>query len=142
MIKLILASIAITASAGQIDQSFIKTVGKIESNNNTGAIGDSGRARGEFQFWKPAWDQINASHKARGEPQYDWKTYAHDKRIASQYAYEYLSWIEVSLRRRLNRQPSKAEIYAGYNLGLGSFAKRGYDLTKVPESTKRAISKL
>lgn len=144
MINKIVAILALcaVAKAGQVDSNFVSAVGKIESSNNPNAVGDSGRARGEFQFWKPAWDQINAARKARGQPQYDWAVYAHDKAIAGQYAYEYLSWIESSLCRRLKRQPSKAEIYAGFNLGLGSFAKRGYDLSKVPASTKNAISKL
>lgn len=144
MISRIIAGLLLAASAqaGQIDFEFLSTVGKIESSNNPKAVGDSGRARGEFQFWKPAWDQISAARKARGQTQYDWAVYAHDKAVARQYAYEYLSWIEASLTRRLKRKPSRAEIYAGYNLGLGSFAKRGYDLSKVPSTTKNAISKL
>ncbi len=130
------------ACASVVDTAFVKAVGKVESNNNPAAIGDSGAARGEFQIHQAAWEQISAARKVRGLPTYNWRSGAHDKNVAFAYATEYLKWVESNLSRKLKRQPTKAEIYAGWNLGLGSFAKRGYDLSKVPSITKKAISKL
>lgn len=132
----------VLASASIVDAAFVKAVGKIESNNNPDAVGDSGAARGEFQIHKEAWDQVNAARKSRGEETFIWRFNAHDSKVAVLYATEYLKWIESSLTKKLKRQPTKAEIYAGWNLGLGSFAKRGYDISKVPTITKNAISKL
>ncbi len=139
---LALLLLPVIAGATVVDQNFVKAVGRVESGNRSSAIGDAGKARGEFQIHKPSWDQISAARKSRGEVAYQWEIYAHDSKVASQYATEYLRWVESSLSRKLKRQPSRAEIYAGWNLGLGSFAKRGYDLRKVPAITQRAISRL
>lgn len=138
----LLLLLPVIAGASVVDQNFVKAVGRIESGNRSSAIGDAGKARGEFQIHKPSWDQISAARKARGEKVYQWEIYAHDSAIASQYAAEYLRWVESCLTKRLKRQPTRAEIYAGWNLGLGSFGKRGYDISKVPSITKNAISKL
>lgn len=124
-----------------VDDAFLDKVAMIESSRNPAAVGDGGKALGEFQFHKAAWEQVSASRKAKGKTAHDY-SYAHDRAIAREYAREYLGWLERSLEKRLGRKPQEWEIYAAYNRGLGGFAKLGYKFENLPPHTQRACSRL
>lgn len=124
-----------------ISDAFLDKVAMIESTQNPAAVGDGGKALGEFQFHRAAWEQVSASRKAKGKPSYDY-SYAHDRAVAREYAREYLGWLAGSLKKRLGREPQEWEIYAAYNRGLGGFAKLGYKFDNLPPHTQRACSRL
>lgn len=137
---LIFAASQVTAEV--VDRKFVDRVAVVESRFDHAAVGDGSRARGAWQMWASAWDQINSDRRKLGKFQYDWATYAHDPAVAREYATAYLIWTERSLARRLGRQPTASEIYAAWNLGIGGFAKRGFSLARVPSATRNAIARL
>lgn len=132
---IVLLSISVTASGAS--QEMLNVVAKIESSNNPKAIGDSGLARGLYQMHKPAWEQVSEARKGRGEPTWGW-SYAHDPKISSMYASEYLDWLAKGLQKRLGRIPKQWEVYAAYNRGLTGFAKLNYNFDNLPSHTKRS----
>lgn len=140
-----LLALLISASsllATQVTDTFIDRVAFIESRNGLVATdGDSGRAIGVFQFWSIAWEQTSIVRAKAGEKTYPY-FYARDPEVSRTYARSYLLYLERTLERTLHRQPSQAEIYAAWNMGVGRFKQVGYDLSKVPATTKRAIAKL
>lgn len=123
--------------ASAASEQMLKAVAQIESSNDPRAVGDSGLARGLYQMHKPAWEQISASRKARGEPTWGW-SYAHDREISSIYASEYLDWLAKGLQKRICRIPEPWEVYACYNRGLTGFAKLDYKFENLPSHTKRS----
>ena len=138
----LLILLASQVSAEVVNGKFVDRVAVVESRTDHAAIGDGTRARGAWQMWADAWNQINSDRRKVGLFQYDWATYAHDPVVARQYATAYLIWTERSLARRLGRQPTAAEVYAAWNLGVGGFAKRGFSLARVPSATRNAIARL
>jgi hypothetical protein len=137
-------SLLITAAAVQatvITDQFLERVAHVESGHRADAVGDSGKAVGAFQFWAIGWEHASQLRKASGQPV--WPYYAaRDYAKSKEYARTYLTYIERSLAKALGRQPTVGEIYAAWNCGLGRFRQLGYDLNRVPATTKRAIAKL
>lgn len=133
----ILVYLTLSVSLNAASQEMLKVVAQIESSNDRRAVGDSGLARGLYQMHKPAWDQISASRKARGEPTWGW-SYAHDTYISGIYASEYLDWLGNNLKKRIGRNPKDWEIYAAYNRGLHGFEKLGYKFENLPTHTQRS----
>lgn len=133
--------VLISATASGASQEMLREVAKIESSDNPKALGDNGLARGLYQMHKPAWDQISAARKARGEETWSW-SYAHDRHISGLYASEYLDWLAKGLQKRLCRIPEPWEIYAAYNRGLTGFAKLDYKFENLPNHTKRSCQTL
>lgn len=124
-----------------VDDRFLDAVAMIESSRNPDAIGDGGKARGEFQLHKPAWEQVSAARKAAGKPVYSWDN-AHNRSIAREYARDYLSWIEKSLTKHLGRAPKPWEMYASYNRGVNGFLETKGIFNNLPPHTRRACSRL
>jgi membrane-bound lytic murein transglycosylase MltF len=133
--------IAVSVNVKAASPEMLKAVAKIESSDNPKAIGDNGLARGLYQMHKPAWEQISAARKARGEPTWGW-SYAHDRYISGLYASEYLDWLAKGLQKRLSRTPENWEVYAAYNRGLTGFAKLGYKFENLPRHTQRSCQTL
>lgn len=140
-IRNLLVLISTFTIANAASPEMLKAVAKIESSDNPKAIGDNGLARGLYQMHKPAWEQISASRKARGEPTWGWG-YAHDRYVSGLYASEYLDWLAKGLQKRLCRIPEPWEIYAAYNRGLTGFAKLDYKFDNLPSHTKRSCQTL
>lgn len=132
---IVFLSISVTASGAS--REMLDVVAKIESSGNPKAVGDSGLARGLYQMHKPAWEQVSEARKARGEATWGW-SYAHDVKISSMYASEYLDWLARGLQKRLGRIPEPWEVYAAYNRGLTGFAKLNYNFNNLPPHTKRS----
>jgi membrane-bound lytic murein transglycosylase MltF len=133
--------ISICSQALAIDSNMLDAVAMIESSRNPKAVGDSGKARGEFQMHKAAWDQISADRKRNGLPVYDW-SYAHSESIAREYAQAYLTWVETRLEKNLSRKPAPWEIYAAYNRGVKGFLDTKGNFSMLPKHTQRACSRL
>lgn len=66
-----LCLLAVTTNAAELiklDKKFVHALGWVESRNNPSAVGDSGRAVGEFQIWKSYWsDAIEYAPEIGGE---------------------------------------------------------------------------
>lgn len=119
----------------------LATVARIESNGNTNAVGDGGKAHGAFQMHRPAWDDVSAARAKRGDKVYAFR-FAHDSKVAPIYASEYLAMLSKTLTRKLGRAATDKEVYAAYNLGLQGFAKRGYRLENCPTITQNAVKRI
>jgi hypothetical protein len=123
-----------------VDYSSLATaVGVAESNSNTQAVGDSGKARGAYQMWRVAWEQASLVLRKDGSKTYPW-AYAHDAYVSRQYAITYLRWCGSVLEARMGRKPVYWEVYAAYARGPQAFAEEGYSYDNLPVRTKRAIN--
>lgn len=134
--------ILLAAQSLAVCEKFLDSVAMIESSRNHLAVGDGGRARGEFQFHKAAWEQVSSARKLVSKPTYPYHTHAHDKVVAREYAREYLTWISSSLERRLGRKAEGWEVYAAYNRGVAGFARLGYKFENLPPHTQKACFRL
>ncbi len=132
--------LALLISAGTaiaaVPERWVDLVGWVESNNDPDAVGDGSRARGEFQFWRATWDDCSRVRKAKGLPVWSY-AHAHDRAVARLYARSWLDYIEERLAKATGRQPTFGDIYAGYNLGLSGYGRRGYRLTSCPALTQK-----
>lgn len=69
MIKQILfLSLALSCGAGEINEKFLNTLGKIESNNNDKAVGDNGKAIGRYQIWRVCYQDARDFDKSINFP--------------------------------------------------------------------------
>jgi len=141
-IAIIAALLPFTASAVEINGQLIHAVAMVESNNNHRAVGDQGKANGAFQMWKPAWADCSAWLKRNGFKTTSYKEGVNDPNISHQYCKVYLSLLHSQLRRKLDRDPTAADLYCAYNLGLRGFERRGFKLGNTPETTQAAVNKL
>jgi len=141
-IAILTALLPFTASAVEINGKLIHAVAMVESNNNHRAVGDQGKANGAFQLWKPAWSDCSAWLKKNGFKTTSYKEGVNDPNISHQYCKVYLSLLHSQLRRKLGRDPSAAELYCAYNLGVRGFERRGFNLGRTPATTQRAVSRL
>ena len=134
--------LALPCSGVEVNGKLLDAVAFVESNGNPRAVGDQGKANGAFQMHKPAWADCSRWLKANGFKATPYAQGANDPAISRIYARTYLAMIHGQLAKRMGREPSAGELYAAYNMGVGGFAKRGFDVRRVPATTQRAITKL
>lgn len=138
-INILLMAVVPSIVMGLDYHSLASAVAVAESNNNTQAVGDSGKARGAYQMWKVAWEQVNKERAKEKRYRYPW-TYAHDAFVSRQYAIEYLRWCAGVLEQELGRKPYYWEVYACYARGPSTFRdEHGHKYSELPARTKRAI---
>ena len=120
--------------------SLADAVAVAESNNDSQAVGDSGKARGAYQMWEIAWKQVNTLRAKEKRYRYPW-SYAHDRFVSKQYAIDYLRWCGWVLEKHLGRKPTYWEVYAAYARGPSCFIEE-HDCrySSLPKRTHRAIS--
>lgn len=121
--------------------ALLDLVAGIESSHNPKAIGDSGKALGEFQFHSDAWQQVSDLRKKQGRVAYPYAD-AHNREVAKGYAEDYLNIIGKSLTAKMGRKPKGWEIYAAFNRGVGGFKTLGYRFDNLPSHTKRSCTKI
>lgn len=115
----------------------VDDIARIESSGNHAAVGDAGKALGAWQMHRAAWDDAARRLNVR------WPhTDAHDATKARAIAAEHLRWLCEQFTRKTGKQPSPADQYALWNLGLAGYAKRGWDIAKCPTITRKAVLKL
>ena len=129
-------------NAVEINGKLIHAVGFVESNNNPNAIGDSGAANGSFQMHRPAWSDCSAWLKSQGFKATPYDQGVNNPAVSHYYCKIYLSLLHRQLARALNREISAGDLYAAYNLGFAGYKRRGFDLSKCPSITQRAVAKL
>ena len=123
--------------AAQLPASVLDAIAQVESRGNHAAIGDAGKARGAWQMHRAAWD--DAARRLR----VTWShAEAHDATKARAIAADHLRWLETQFTRRTGRQPTAADSYALWNLGVGGYARRNWDLAACPAITQRAVQKM
>jgi hypothetical protein len=137
----IIITIFVSLSAGQAKEwqpcrDFLQAVRFVESSNGQFRVGDNGQSLGDFQLSEAAWLDVNDWRKAR-----NLKTYGYDEAVFNGfinrvYASNYLTILQGELRKKLRREPTHAEIYAAYNMGLATFAQCGFKLSRVNSITR------
>tara|TARA_R110000824_G_scaffold203371_3_gene387811 strand:- start:9029 stop:9526 length:498 start_codon:yes stop_codon:yes gene_type:complete len=140
----VLATLLLAAptEAVEINGKLLDAVAFVESNGNHRAVGDQGKANGSFQLHRPAWADAGKWLKANGFKTTTYTKGVNDPSVSRIYARTYLSLIHGQLATRMKREPTAGELYAAYNMGVGGFAKRGFDVRRTPATTRRAIAKL
>jgi len=124
------------AKEWQPPEEFLKAVCFVESSNGQYIYGDSGRSLGDFQLSESAWLDVNEWRKARRLQTYTYNRHVFNSYINKVYASNYMSILYGELNRKLGRQPSPAELYAAYNIGIGTFAQCDYKLHRVNAVTR------
>jgi hypothetical protein len=121
-----------------ITEQFLDALALVESSGNAAAVGDGGRARGPFQFWREAWQDADRKLKLNKS----FELYATDPAVSRLYARAHLATLETRLAAVLRCPPSAEQLYAAWNLGLTGFERRGFLLSRCPQTTQRAAAKL
>ena len=132
---LLCASSTLSANVWRPDARLLDAVSQIESNNGTFVYGDRGMSLGHFQIQKNAWLDVVEWRKKKNLPTHDYRKNVFDPKISRLYAADFLTILHDRLKERYKREPSVAEIYAAYNMGLTSFRKCNYSLAQVNSVT-------
>lgn len=98
---------------------------RLVESGGTNVPGDGGRAAGEWQLHAAACRDVGARHM---------EAWNHTR--AREIATAYVTRLRSELARRLRRDPTAAEIYAAYNLGVRGFSRRGLRLDRCPPLTR------
>lgn len=124
-------SMSLAATTWNPDNRLLDAVCQIESSGGRYVYGDGGRSLGPFQIQKAAWSDVSMWRKKRSLPIYDYRQDVLNPQINRIYAANYITIIYERLQNQYKRDPRPSEIYAAYNMGLNSFRKCNYDLTRI-----------
>jgi hypothetical protein len=130
------ATAILCAADWQPSKSFLDAVCQIESSNGRYVYGDGGRSLGHFQIQKAAWTDVVAWRKRRGLAVHDYHRFVLNPEVSRIYAANYLTILHNQLKGLYQREPTPAEIYAAYNMGLTSFGKCNYNLSRINSMTR------
>lgn len=128
---------ALPCSAQVVTEKFLDAVAMVESSGRLNAVGDSGKALGQFQLHRAAWEDASKIDPLLG----DYKTGALDREKSRRAARIYFNILSARLGSR-NIPKTPQMLYAAYNVGFGGLSKRGFNLSKCHATTKTAIKKL
>lgn len=140
-IVLMLALFAVLSSCAApslVTEQFLESLALVESGNKAAAVGDGGKARGSFQIWRSAWQDVNRTHGWKT----DYESGSTNRAVSRRYARAYCEMLERQMTAAGLRLPTVEHIYACYNLGFNGFARRGFQLSQCPVITQRAARKL
>jgi hypothetical protein len=115
---------------------FLTAVRQVESSNGRLKVGDKGQSLGDFQLSEAAWLDVNEWRRARSLKTYRYEDAVFNSFINKAYAANYLTILYGELSRKLRRGPTHAELYAAYNMGLGTFGECKYRLSRVNPTTR------
>ena len=148
LLTIFLASSLKTQAQSLVGEKLLAAVLQVESSGRHTARGDLNkstseyRALGGYQFWRPTWNHVSQIRQKAGLQTISYEQGATHPAWSREYARSYLTWIESYLRDRGVNTPTRSQIYAGYNWGVGSFRKVGFDVSKAPATTQRACRKI
>jgi len=148
LLTIFLASSLKTQAQSLVGERLLEAVLLVESGGRHTASGDLNkatgnyRAKGGYQFWRPTWNHVSQIRQKAGLQTISYDQGATHPAWSREYARSYLTWIERYLRDRGVNTPTRSQIYAGYNWGVGSFRKVGFDVSKAPATTQRACRKI
>jgi hypothetical protein len=103
-------SVAYADSSSVSLDRIVDAIAIVESQNDTTAIGDNGRAVGAWQLHKCAVDHVNQRYKTT----YSWPSDCLSKPVAREIVKKYLS---IILSYQMSRQMSLEEVVRRYNGG-------------------------
>ena len=121
-------------------ETLIEAIGQCESHMNHAAVGAAGE-RGAWQMSLVAWVDTNEYRQEFDKWEYP-HSHAHKPAIGREYASMFAELTHDRLCDRLGRAPTVQELWAAWNLGVRGFQRIGYDLARVPDTTKRGIARL
>ncbi len=132
-----------SAAFAPMPAHWVDAVEHIESSGRGASTppGDSGLAKGPFQFHRDAWDDCSQARRKAGLTTYPYSK-ASDPFIARLYATSWLSYLRSKLTHKLGRMPNLGETWLAYNLGMSGFARYGYRIDFVPERKMRKAARL
>jgi hypothetical protein len=113
----------------------LDAVCQIESSGGRFTYGDGGLSLGHFQIQKVAWTDVVEWRKKRNLTTHDYRQNVLNPQISRIYASNYLTILHGRLKQQYNREPTPAELYAAYNMGMSSFRKCNYDIARVNPTT-------
>jgi len=132
--KFILSIVAIAFCASATGTPLLDRIAFIESSNRPAVIGDGGKARGLYQMHLAAVLDCGGTRT-------DWLNLT-NKAVADKFASIYLAKIRSQMVKRGVSNPTDAQLYLAWNLGVGGAAKRGFNPANAPAITRKAIAKL
>ena len=122
-------------AVNNVSGNLVEAIRQVESGGRN-VSGDHGMARGQWQFWAIAWRDVTL---ARGRNKlvtfsYD---FAWTEGYARVYAHDYLEILRGRFIKKTRREPSVAELWAVWNIGLSRFFEdyKG-DFDKCPKRTQ------
>ncbi len=122
-------------AANNVTWNLVEAIRQVESGGRN-VSGDHGMARGQWQFWAIAWRDVTL---ARGR--HKLVTFSYDfawkEGHARVYAHDYLEILRGRFIKKARREPSVAELWAVWNIGLSRFFEdyKG-DFDKCPKRTQ------
>jgi hypothetical protein len=120
------------ASARTPSEHLLDAIRLVESSGGLFVRGDNGLALGDFQIHRAAWEDVNQWRKGRGIKTFNYDRTALAPDVNRAYAADYIRILHEQLRERLRRDPTGAELYAAYNLGLSGFGQKcGFRVNRV-----------
>lgn len=132
--RFFLAIVAIAFCASASGTPLLDRIAFIESSHRPHVIGDGGSARGLYQMHLAAVLDCGGTRA-------DWLNLT-NKATADKFASIYLAKMRAQLVKRGVAQPTDAQLYMCWNLGVGGAAKRGFNPANAPQITRNAIAKL
>jgi hypothetical protein len=139
MMFLVLAAFAgsceLCLASWRPSERLLHAVRYVESANGRYTYGDNGRSLGDYQMSEAAWIDVTAWRKTQNLPTYEYGVYVWNRRVSRVYAADYLAILHRELRKRMQRAPTSAEVYAAYNMGLAGFAQCNFQLARVNRTT-------
>lgn len=121
----------------------VRRIGYAETRMDHKAVGDGGNSRGAYQMGRAAWRDVTARRYITGGIiASSWKDWAHNSTISTRYALDYYAILSARFRRAKKRLPNLAESYALWNLGFEGFKRLGFNLSRVPATTKAGIARM
>jgi len=109
---------------------------KPEVHRGKCCLGDHGMARGQWQFWAIAWKDVSIIRARHKLPTHSYD-FAWKEGYARVYAHDYLEILRGRFIKKTRREPSVAELWAVWNIGLGRFFKdHEGDFDKIPKRTQ------
>jgi len=122
-------------AVNNVSWNLVEAIRQVESGGRN-VSGDHGMARGQWQFWAIAWKDVSiirARHKLM--------TYSYDfawrEQVARVYAHDLLELLRGRFIIKAGREPSIAELWAVWNIGLSRFFnKYGGDFDRCPRTTQ------
>ncbi len=117
--------------------SLLNAVRQVESNNGAFVVGDAGKSLGDYQLSEAAWLDVSNWRKSHGQPVYDYEKHVFNVGINRAYAADYLALLRQELLKKLKRPPTASELYAAYNMGMGTFAQCKFKVSRVNSATAR-----
>ncbi len=109
----------------------------VSSNASNGRLvrGDQAMSLGHFQIQKAAWTDVSQWRQRRHLKTHAYEPHVFDPTISRSYAADYLTILHDQLMGEFKHEPSNAEIYAAYNMGLAKFRQFNFDLSRVNSTT-------